>query len=634
MSEHIATEIIATAEIKALSLEREDKHAVAEQLRQDTIKVLSTAKPPKPNLDRNQRNAIKRMKENDKIDIYPYDKGSGFVRVSRTDAIAKVESEIGTTVVLEDDPTRKILGKFQRLLSSINKEINMSNKIYRDIYPSDAIPPRLYGTIKAHKPNKNYPARTIVSTIGTPAYKVSKHLVKVIQPTLINDTTIKNSAEFVKEAKQWNISPREIQVSFDVVAMYPSVPIKKAIVVIMDMLKADFDQVKKRTPFNLKHIKSLMELCLENSYFLWNNEIRLLVDSGPIGLSLMVVVAESFLQSIEKRAFTIAKLPSNSVCPITHKRYVDDTHDRFSTKRKSEKFFKIMNSIEPKIQFEAEYEDDNKSLHFLDTTIINNGEGKYEFTVHRKDAITNVQLKPHSCHDDKVKYGVFKGFIHRAKAICSEKYLEEELEFLIAVFTENGYKEETLRSIISNFKSVGNKEGNEPTKFVSLPFIPNLSNKLKNVFRKAGFTAMFKSGRSLSSILTSRNKPKLPKNSYPGVYRVPCNCRNNYIGHTGKQVSTRGTEHEKAVFTGNWGHSALSEHTKECHEGIDWEKFCTLSTQPYYYRRAVMEALEIQREEVCKPDHKIINDRAGLYVTTDTWKPFLKRIASPKIGNS
>ena len=167
----------------------------------------------------------------------------------------------------------------------------------------------MYGTIKAHKPQKNYPARTIVSTIGSPAYKVSKHLVKVIQPTLVNDNTIKNTAEFVKEAKQWKISQREIQVSFDIVAMYPSIPIKKAIDVIMDLLKADFIEVKKRTPFNLKQIKALMELCLENSYFLWNNQIRQLVDSGPIGLSLMVVVAEGFIQSIEKKAFEIAKLP-------------------------------------------------------------------------------------------------------------------------------------------------------------------------------------------------------------------------------------------------------------------------------------------------------------------------------------
>ena len=104
--------------------------------------------------------------------------------------------------------------------------------------------------------------------------------------------------------------------------------------------------------------------------------------------------------------------------------------------------------------------------------------------------------------------------------------------------------------------------------------------------------------------------------------------KGNYVGHTGKKVSTRGTEHEKAIFSGNWDDSALARHCQECQAGVDWESFSTLSTQPYYYRRAIMEALEIQKEEVCNPEHPIINDRAGLYVTTDAWKPFFKKIGT------
>ena len=554
-------DIITSTEMKAISLEKEEKHTVAEQLRQDMINILSNAKTPKPNLTREQRATIKRITSNEDIDIYPYDKGSGFVRISRTEGLEKIENEIGNTVLLQNDPTKSILGKFQKLLASINKELKLPYRQYKEIYPTDAVPPRLYGVIKAHKPSKNYPARTIVSTIGSPAYSVSKHLVKVIQPLLRNDVTIKNSTEFVEEAKTWYISPREIQVSYDVVAMYPSVPIGKAINVMMDMLKAKYDSVRTRTPFNLEQIKSLMELCLNHSYFLWNDGIRQLVDSGPIGLSLMVVVSEGFLQYIEEIAFNTARLPTNAACPITHKRYVDDSHDRFGTKRKAEKFLSILNSIDPKIQFTAEYEDENKSLNFLDITITNNGTGKYEFKVHRKEAITNVQIKPDSCHDEKVKYGVFKGFVHRARKICSEKYIEEELEFLVSMFMENGYEEKSLRRIIDDYQPNVVRERDDTQKFVSLPYVSTISNKLKTAFKKAGYTTMFKSGRNLSTILTSRNKPQLPRNSYPGVYRVPCKCKGNYIGHTGKKILTRGNQHEKAVFNGT-AHPLQLHHSK------------------------------------------------------------------------
>ena len=125
---------------------------------------------------------------------------------------------------------------------------------------------------------------------------------------------------------------------------------------MLDLLRADFADFKSRTNLTLDHIKSLIDLCLENSYFLWNEKIYKLIDSGPIGLSLMVVMAEGFLQVIEKNAINIAVAYPVSVAPITHRRYVDDTHDRFLNKEDSEEFLRILNAQDPHIQFEPEYE--------------------------------------------------------------------------------------------------------------------------------------------------------------------------------------------------------------------------------------------------------------------------------------
>ena len=133
---------------------------------------------------------------------------------------------------------------------------------------------------------------------------------------------------------------------------------------------------------------------------------------------------------------------------------------------------------------------------------------------------------------------MFKGFVHRAKKICSPQYIEEELEFLINVFVENDYDENILRNIVQNYnvqQNVQQTRKNTETKYVSLPFIPHKKHQLKKVFGKAGFTVAFKSGRNLQSALTNRNMPKLPENSYPGVYKIPCDCSGNYIGQTGKK---------------------------------------------------------------------------------------------------
>ena len=104
------------------------------------------------------------------------------------------------------------------ILYRIRKETKFTDKEYFQIYPSDPIPPRLYGTIKAHKPEKNYPMRTIVSTIGTPAYGISKYLVEIIQPTQNkSNNKIQNSTSFLHKAEDWKIEPTKIQASYHVV---------------------------------------------------------------------------------------------------------------------------------------------------------------------------------------------------------------------------------------------------------------------------------------------------------------------------------------------------------------------------------------------------------------------------------
>ncbi len=170
------------------------------------------------------------------------------------------------------------------------------------MYPSDATPPRLYGFVKAHKPSKDYPMRPVVSTVGSAFYGSSKYLVDLLHPTLNkNLTRVKNSSTFAEEAKDWEIAKDEIQVSYDVVNLYPSIPISKATEVIMQFIKDDWDEIKQRTKLDVKDIESLLRLCLSQCYFLWDDKIFVIDDAGPIGLSLMVTMAEGYLQFLEER---------------------------------------------------------------------------------------------------------------------------------------------------------------------------------------------------------------------------------------------------------------------------------------------------------------------------------------------
>ena len=130
----------------------------------------------------------------------------------------------------------------------------------------------MYGAIKTHKPEKNFPMRLIVSTIGIAAYSVSKHLVTIIQPIICqNSTRLKDSLTFLNEAKTWQIHKDEVQVSYDLINLYPLVPIKEATKVILDD-KTFFG----RTKLIIEEVKKLIDICLEKCYYLWENDIFVL----------------------------------------------------------------------------------------------------------------------------------------------------------------------------------------------------------------------------------------------------------------------------------------------------------------------------------------------------------------------
>ena len=190
-------DIITVTEAAALKLEfskNSEKISTAQVLRKDVLRILKTAKPIQDNLSREQRKALTELSKDPLIRVYPFDKGSGMVRISKEEAIRKIKEQIGDTEIIQHDPTDTFARDIRTELSKLNKRGRFTTKEYESIYPSDAIPPRMYGTVKAHKPEKNYPMRLVVSTIGTPPHGLSAHLVKIIQPMLNkNPSRLRNS---------------------------------------------------------------------------------------------------------------------------------------------------------------------------------------------------------------------------------------------------------------------------------------------------------------------------------------------------------------------------------------------------------------------------------------------------------
>ena len=59
---------------------------------------------------------------------------------------------------------------------------------------------------------------------------------------------------------------------------------------------------------------------------------------------------------------------------------------------------------------------------------------------------TNVQVKLNTFANASLTKDIFKGFPSAPKKVCSEKYIEEELNFLTDMFVQNGHNRNYLNS--------------------------------------------------------------------------------------------------------------------------------------------------------------------------------------------
>ena len=104
--------------------------------------------------------------------------------------------------------------------------------------PTGCVPYKFYGLPKIHKPDT--PLRPTVSSCGSATYGVAKELAKILKPLVgksPHHTT--STQDFVEQVKQIKLEPGECLSSYDVSALFTSVPIDPALNIIKDLLDKD-----------------------------------------------------------------------------------------------------------------------------------------------------------------------------------------------------------------------------------------------------------------------------------------------------------------------------------------------------------------------------------------------------------
>ena len=188
-------EIITSTEMACKNLDR----LTAASLRSEVARVVKRTPPPKPNVTREELQALQDLQKDDSIMILPADKGRATVVLDKGDYNSKVETILKddkTYTVLKKDPTNSFKTRLTNILKNMKKESDISNILYRKLYPTSDQAPRFYGLPKIHK--THMPLRPIVSGIGSVSEGCAKHLAMVLNCVKgKNGHAIRNSADFV-----------------------------------------------------------------------------------------------------------------------------------------------------------------------------------------------------------------------------------------------------------------------------------------------------------------------------------------------------------------------------------------------------------------------------------------------------
>ena len=133
------------------------------------------------------------------------------------------------------------------------------------MYPTGCVPPKFYGLPKIHK--LDTPLRPIVSSCGSVTYGVGKELAQILTSLVGKSPHHSNSTQdSVEQVKQITLAPEECLSSCDVSALFTLVPVDPALNIIRDLLDKDHT-LKERTVLAVNDIILLLEFCLKNTYF-------------------------------------------------------------------------------------------------------------------------------------------------------------------------------------------------------------------------------------------------------------------------------------------------------------------------------------------------------------------------------
>ena len=207
-------------------------------LTRELIDALSPSKRHRSNLNHQQRQTLNNLTKREDIVIKKSDKGDTIVVETKENYIKDGLDHLSDANIyhrIEEDINPKINDAINKFLKHSLDRGLIDNDIFNFLTVDQPRTPIIYFLKKLHKnPISVHP---IVSNINSPTSRLSAFMDILLKP-IVNSIKhiLKNSTTVIKEMEDMNVPNNSILVSADVSSLYPSIPIKESINVILGFI--------------------------------------------------------------------------------------------------------------------------------------------------------------------------------------------------------------------------------------------------------------------------------------------------------------------------------------------------------------------------------------------------------------
>ena len=177
---------------------------------------------------------------------------------------------------------------------------------------------------------------------------------------------------------------------------------------------------------------------------------------------------------------------------------------------------------------------------------------------------------------------------------------------------------------------------------VTLPYIKGVTERMQRVMNKHGIQTPVSAHTTLRKMLV-HPKDKIPDEKKCGlVYHIDClNCKQVYIGETGRKLEIRTKEHRdeaekvtKSIKTRSKSitenpddfKSACAKHMREKNHVLDWDNIKILTRESVPILRKIRETCRVRMLDPGVP----MNGDEGGYELSHIWDPLLRPASKPR----